>query len=69
MVAAPASDLILGLMVGQWQSCFQGWWGLPLGMTIRVWVPDPTGIDMGIIFYPWVAPVSDSDRDGYFFHP
>jgi hypothetical protein len=34
-------------------------------------VPDPTGT--GTIFYPWVVPVPDPNRDGYgmgiFFHP
>jgi hypothetical protein len=50
-----------------------------LGMAIRVWVPntrrvfDPTDTDMGIIFYSWVAPILDPNRDGYetgiFFHP
>jgi hypothetical protein len=40
-------------------------------MTIRVRVsgirrvPDPTGTDTGIIFYPRVAPVPDPNRDGY----
>jgi hypothetical protein len=36
-------------------------------------VPDPMGMGTGMIFYPWVAPVSDPNRDGYgtdiFFHP
>jgi hypothetical protein len=40
-------------------------------MAIRVWVPDPTGMEM--IFYPWVAPIPDPNRDGYgtgiFSHP
>jgi hypothetical protein len=50
-----------------------------LGITIRVWVPDtrwvpdPTGTGTGMIFYPWVAPVPDLNRDEYgtgiFFHP
>jgi hypothetical protein len=37
----------------------------PVGMTIRVWisdtrrVPDLMGTGMGMVFYPWVAPVSD----------
>jgi hypothetical protein len=48
------------------------------GMAIQVWVPDTrrvpdtTGTGMGTIFYPWVAPVPDPNRDGYgtgiFFH-
>jgi hypothetical protein len=37
------------------------------------WVPDLTDTDMGMIFYPWVAPILDPNRDGYgvgiFFHP
>jgi hypothetical protein len=44
-----------------------------LGMVIRVWLPDPIGMYMGMIFYLWVAPVPDPNRDGYetdiFFHP
>jgi hypothetical protein len=36
-------------------------------------VPDPTGTGTGTIFYPWVAPVPDPNRDGYetgiFSHP
>jgi hypothetical protein len=28
-------------------------------MAIRVRVSDPTGMGMGMIFYPWVAPVPD----------
>jgi hypothetical protein len=46
-----------------------------LGMAIQVRVPDtrrvpdPTGTGMGMIIYPWVAPVPDSSRDGYFFPP
>jgi hypothetical protein len=37
----------------------------PLGMAIRVWVPGTRrvpnlmGTGMGMIFYPWVAPVPD----------
>jgi hypothetical protein len=34
-------------------------------MTIWVRVPDPTGMGTGMIFYPWVAPVPDPNRDGY----
>jgi hypothetical protein len=40
-------------------------------MAFRVWVPDTcrvpdlTGTDMGMIFYPWVAPILDPNRDGY----
>jgi hypothetical protein len=51
----------------------------PLGMEIRIWVPDtrripdPTGTSTGTIFYPRVAPVPDPIRDGYgtghFFPP
>jgi hypothetical protein len=51
----------------------------PLGMAIWVWVPDtrrvpdPTGTGMGMIFYPWVAPVPNPNRDRYgtgiFSHP
>jgi hypothetical protein len=37
------------------------------------WVPDPMGMDMRIIFYSCLTPVSDPNRDGYvtgiFFHP
>jgi hypothetical protein len=46
-----------------------------LGMTIQVrvpntrWVSDPTGTNTGTIFYLWVAPVPDPNRDGYFFLP
>jgi hypothetical protein len=50
-----------------------------IGMAIRVWipdtrrVPDPIGTGMGMVFYPWVAPVPEPNRDGYrtgiFFHP
>jgi hypothetical protein len=50
-----------------------------VGMAIRVRVPDtcrvpdPTGTGTGTIFYPWVAPVPDPNRDGYemgiFSHP
>jgi hypothetical protein len=44
-----------------------------VGMAIRVRVPDLTGTGTGIIFYPWVAPVLDPNRDGYgtgiFSHP
>jgi hypothetical protein len=44
-----------------------------LGMAIRVRVPDPMGPGTGTIFYPWVAPVPDPNRDRYgmdiFFHP
>jgi hypothetical protein len=48
-----------------------------LGMSIRVWVlntrrvPDPTSTGMGMIFYPWVAPVPDPNRDdtGRVFFP
>jgi hypothetical protein len=36
-------------------------------MTIWVWVFDPTGMDMSMIFYLWVTPVPDPNRDGYFF--
>jgi hypothetical protein len=42
-----------------------------LGMAIRVrvpdtrWISDLTGTDMGTIFYPWVAPVTDLNWDGY----
>jgi hypothetical protein len=47
--------------------------GYSVGMTIRIWVPDPTGMGTGIIFYPQVAPISDPNRDGYgtgiFFSP
>jgi hypothetical protein len=32
-------------------------------------VPDPTGTGTGTIFYPWVAPVPDLNRDEYFFPP
>jgi hypothetical protein len=28
-------------------------------------VPDPTGTGTGMIFYLWVAPVPDLNRDGY----
>jgi hypothetical protein len=52
---------------------------LLLGMIIRVQildicqVPDLIGMDMGIIFYQWVASVPDPNRDGYetgiFSHP
>jgi hypothetical protein len=46
-------------------------------MAIRVWVsdtrrvPDSMGTGMGMIFYPWVAPIPDSRciQDGYFFSP
>jgi hypothetical protein len=48
-------------------------------MTIRVRVPDthrvldPMGTSTGTIFYPWVAPVPETNRDGYgtsiFSHP
>jgi hypothetical protein len=47
--------------------------GFHLGMTIWVRVPDtrrvPDPMDMGtgIIFYPRVSPVPDSNRDGYLF--
>jgi hypothetical protein len=48
-------------------------WGLVIGMAIWVWVPDPTVPGTGMIFYPWVAPVPDPNRDRYeagiFFHP
>jgi hypothetical protein len=44
-----------------------------LGMTIRLRVSDPSGTDTRMIFYPWVTPVPDPNRDGYgtstFFHP
>jgi hypothetical protein len=30
-----------------------------IGMLIGLWVPDLTGMEMGIIFYPWVTPVFD----------
>jgi hypothetical protein len=50
-----------------------------LEMVIRVrvpnicWVPDSMGTGIRIIFYPWVTPVPDSNRDGYgtciFFSP
>jgi hypothetical protein len=44
-----------------------------IGMTIQVRVPDPTGTGTGTIFYLWVTPVPDPNRDGYetgiFFHP
>jgi hypothetical protein len=44
-----------------------------LGMAIRVWVPDPMVTGTRIIFYLWVALVSDPNQDGYgmgiFFHP
>jgi hypothetical protein len=42
-----------------------------IGMTIWVRVPDtcrvpdPTGMDTGVIFYPWMTSVPDSNRDGY----
>jgi hypothetical protein len=36
-------------------------------MTIRVRVPNPTGTEM--IFYPWMTPVPDPNRDEYFFLP
>jgi hypothetical protein len=36
-------------------------------------VPDPMGTETGTIFYPWVAPVPDPNRDRYvtgiFFPP
>jgi hypothetical protein len=48
-------------------------------MAIRVRIPDtrrvsdPMDMGMGTIFYPWVAPVPDPNRDGYgtgiFSHP
>jgi hypothetical protein len=28
-------------------------------------VPDPTGMGTGMIFYLWVAPVPDPNREGY----
>jgi hypothetical protein len=44
-----------------------------VGMAIRVRVPDPMGTGTGMIFYLWVAPVPDPNRDGYetgiFSHP
>jgi hypothetical protein len=65
------SDAVLG--------CRQLHVGVLLEMAIRVWVPDicripdPTGTGMGMIFYLWVAPVPDLNRDEYetgiFFHP
>jgi hypothetical protein len=40
---------------------------------IWVRVPDPTGTGTGMIFYPWVAPMPDPNRDRYgtgiFSHP
>jgi hypothetical protein len=42
-----------------------------VGMAIRVFVPgtrrvpDPTGIGMGTIFHPWVAPIPDPAWGGY----
>jgi hypothetical protein len=52
---------------------------MKLGMLIQVWISDTRrvlvlmGTDIEMIFYPWVAPISDLNRDGYgtgiFFHP
>jgi hypothetical protein len=40
-----------------------------IGMAIRYGYPIPAGYlmgtDMGTIFYPWVSPVPDPNRDGY----
>jgi hypothetical protein len=40
-------------------------------MTIQLWVPNncrvPDPMGTGMIFYPRVAPVSDPNRDEYFF--
>jgi hypothetical protein len=65
-----------------WAQCLAGGifaFAFGLGMAIWVWVsdtcrvPDPTGMDTGMIFYPWVTPVSDPNQDGYetsiFSHP
>jgi hypothetical protein len=45
------------------------WLGLGMVIQVRVlgtrWVPDPMGSGTGMIFYPWVAPVSDPNLDGY----
>jgi hypothetical protein len=38
-----------------------------IGMTIRVRVPNPMGTDMGMIFYPCVAPVPNPNRTGRVF--
>jgi hypothetical protein len=44
-----------------------------LWMAIQVWIPDPMGMGMKIIFYPRVAPVLNPNQDGYvtdiFSHP
>jgi hypothetical protein len=50
-----------------------------LGMSIRTRVSDTrrisdsTGMNTGVIFYPWVTSVLDPNRDGYetgiFFYP
>jgi hypothetical protein len=44
---------------------------MKVGMIIQIWLPDTrrvsdlTGTGTGTIFYPWVAPISDLNRDGY----
>jgi hypothetical protein len=66
----------------EWLSCFFLYINnttTAVGMAIRVrvpdtrQVPDPTGTGTGTIFYPWVTPVPDPNRDGYetgiFSHP
>jgi hypothetical protein len=49
---------------------------LAVGMLILpdiCWLPDLMGIGMEMIFYSWLTPVPDLNRDGYemsiFFHP
>jgi hypothetical protein len=55
-------------------SCPAAVWPIsPLGMAIRVRVPDPTDLGTETIFYPWVALVPDLNQNRYeasiFSHP